>query len=313
MNLDILRTFAKVADSGSLTKTAQLLDKPQPSISRKIAILERACGGHLFVRTGRGMALTALGERVFARTQVLLHEADGIFAEARTAPSGLVAEVSVGVIPSLASKLMRSVFFRLRQQHPRVMLRIFEAFSGELDDGLERGTVDMAVLLRGGAALQGNEASFGAWQTHLIGPAGDPITAAGHVRFADLAHLPLILPSAPSGARLQIDELARARNITLNIVAEANSGPVTLELVRAGGGYSVSPATAPLTLMSAHVASGRLQAALVTDPTIQRTLVLRHSPVRGNSAATAEVGRVVAEALAEMQDAAKVAPNDLDA
>jgi len=303
VNLDILRTFAKVADTRSLTKAAQLLDKPQPSISRKIAMLERACGGHLFLRTGRGMMLTALGERVFARTRILLQEADGILAEARTAPSELVAEISVGVIPSLAPRLMRTVFFRMQQRHPRITLRIFEAFSGELDDGLDRGLLDIAVLLRGSATLQNAEQSFGNWQTHLIGPAGDAITSAGSIRFDDLEGLPLILPSAPSGARLQIEEIARSRNVRLNVAAEANSGPVTLELIRAGGGYSVSPATAPLSLMSAHVAGGRLQAALLTDPQIHRTLVLRQSPGRGNGPAANEVAQVVAEALNELRGA----------
>jgi LysR family nitrogen assimilation transcriptional regulator len=298
MNLDVLSTFVRVAEAGSLTRASQVLDKPQPAISRKIASLERDCGGHLFLRTGRGVELTALGERVLARAQAILREAEGIRAEARGEPSGLHGEVTVGLITSLARSLAPGLFSRIRQRHPGILLRIHEAFSGELEEGLERGTVDVAVLLRGSATLQGGEVSFGAWQTHVIGPPGDPVTSRASVPFIELDGLPLVLPSPPSGARLQLQEIARSQGITLNVVAEANSGLVTLALIRAGAGYSVSPATPPLSFMAGEVAQGLVQAALLTDPIVGRTLVLRQGTGRG--AAASEVARMVAETVQQL-------------
>ena len=300
MNLEALAAFVQVAEAGSLTRAAELLDKPQPVLSRKIAALERECGGHLFVRTGRGVVLTSLGERVLVRARTVLRETAQIRAEARSgSDQGLQGTVSVGLIPSVAGVLVAPLFFRLRQEHPGVMLRLFESFSGELAAQMEDGQLDMAVLLRGGAVLQHEEVSFGTWDTHLVGPPGDRVTAAERITFRDLAGLPLVLPSAPSGARKQLEDIARSQGITLDVVAEANSGAATLALIDSGAGYSVSPATPPLTFMSAQVAAGRAQAALLTQPGITRTLVLRQGERR--SAAAAEVARVVRATVEDLQ------------
>ncbi len=60
-----LKLFIQVAEAGSLSKAAVLLDSVQSAISRQIAALERDCGRRLFDRTGRGVTLTDFGKRVF--------------------------------------------------------------------------------------------------------------------------------------------------------------------------------------------------------------------------------------------------------
>ena len=67
MNHAALKLFTEVAELGSLTKTALLHGTTQPHISRQIGDLERACGGRLFQRTGRGVVLTDLGEQIMPR------------------------------------------------------------------------------------------------------------------------------------------------------------------------------------------------------------------------------------------------------
>jgi LysR family nitrogen assimilation transcriptional regulator len=64
MDLAGLRLFVQVAEAGSLSRAATGLETTQPAISRRIAAFEQAWGGRLFHRTGRGVMLTDLGERV---------------------------------------------------------------------------------------------------------------------------------------------------------------------------------------------------------------------------------------------------------
>ena len=64
MNPNDFRLFLEVAELGSFTKVAAQRQTVQSHISRQIGELESACGGALFRRTGRGVVLTDLGQRL---------------------------------------------------------------------------------------------------------------------------------------------------------------------------------------------------------------------------------------------------------
>ncbi len=58
------KLFIDAAELGSLSKVAVVYGTSQPHISRRISELEQECGGRLFQRTGRGVVLTELGQRI---------------------------------------------------------------------------------------------------------------------------------------------------------------------------------------------------------------------------------------------------------
>lgn len=64
LDLNLLRVFAVVADSGSVTTAASRLYLTQPAVSAALRRLTIAIGAPLFVRQGRGLALTSRGERL---------------------------------------------------------------------------------------------------------------------------------------------------------------------------------------------------------------------------------------------------------
>ena len=105
-DLASLELFAAVAELGSLTKVATARSSTQPVISRQIAALERECGGRLFARTGRGMALTELGQRLLPRIKTMLSEATQLTEEVGAASGTAMGEVRVGALPSLYKLLI---------------------------------------------------------------------------------------------------------------------------------------------------------------------------------------------------------------
>ena len=66
LDLNLLRVFAVVADSGSVTEAAKRLYLTQPAVSAALRRLTAAVGAPLFVRRGRGLALSSRGERLRA-------------------------------------------------------------------------------------------------------------------------------------------------------------------------------------------------------------------------------------------------------
>lgn len=65
MNLKQLEYFMHVAELGSFSKAAMVLDVAQPALSRQVRGLETELRQQLFLRNGRGVALTEAGRRLF--------------------------------------------------------------------------------------------------------------------------------------------------------------------------------------------------------------------------------------------------------
>ena len=120
LDLARLRLFVQVAEVGSLTKAAVMLDTAQPAISRQIAQLEREWGGRLFHRTGRGVAPTELGLRILPRAKALLAQA-GELADDIKGTAGIPSgNVRIGVLPSLSQPLISLLFQRTRARFPKL-------------------------------------------------------------------------------------------------------------------------------------------------------------------------------------------------
>ena len=169
-------------------------------------------------------------------------------------------------------------------------LKVLEGSSGQVEEWLADARVDIAILYRYGATLPEAEQSIAVVDSHLIGAAGDAVSAGAEVRFQALHGLPFILPSAPNGLRTSLDAMARQHHITLAPVIEADSLPLQKSLVATEGLYTVLP----LHAVWSEVADGRLQAARIVDPPLQRSVSMALSKSKGPArAVTAVAARIV--------------------
>ena len=80
-----LRVFLTVAEHGSFGRAASALGLAQPSVSNRIAALERRIGRPLFSRSPRGVTLTAAGERLVPHARRAGQVLDDAQAVIRTA------------------------------------------------------------------------------------------------------------------------------------------------------------------------------------------------------------------------------------
>jgi LysR family transcriptional activator of mexEF-oprN operon len=72
LDLNLLRVFVVVAEQRSVTQAAARLYLTQPAVSAALRRLTTAVGAPLFVRQGRGLALTARGTQLLSRSQLHL-------------------------------------------------------------------------------------------------------------------------------------------------------------------------------------------------------------------------------------------------
>lgn len=95
--IELLQTFVRIVESGSLSAAAQQLATTQPTVSRRLQALERALGLRLLRRSTHAMALTEDGERCLAHARELLAAWQALETDLRGAqdtPRGLLRVVA---------------------------------------------------------------------------------------------------------------------------------------------------------------------------------------------------------------------------
>ncbi len=272
--------FIKVAELGSLSKAAFAFNVPQSMISRHIAQLEEQAGTRLFKRTGRGVVLTELGSELLPRIIKLAIECGAIEDDIRTYGGEPIGEVRVGLLPALVGQLSGPLFRYLKAHYPRIDLHLSEGANVHLEEMIEEGRIDMALLLREGDLVQSGEVVIAEFGLMLVGQIHDPLVEQPTIKFRDIQDLPLIVPSRPHPLRARLDQLGRQSGYTFDCVVEADSNRLQHEIVAAGGGYAISSGLFGLENRQ------RLAASLIVEPELTRSVVLSHTIRRPNTRAS---------------------------
>lgn len=288
MDLKALRAFVKVAELGNISQAAISLGLTQSSLSRIIAALEKDLGGPLFHRTGRGVALTEIGESAVGRARNLVIDSEQLVADIREsgqAPSGVV---TLAVLPSVLRSIAGDLFEEVRGAYPGVILRMLEGFSGQIEEWLAEGRADIAILSRYRETHTRDEEVLTRSYLMRVG-VPDGKKARRTVAFRELAKVPLVLPAAPNGLRLAVDDVARRLRVKLNVVFEADSLEAQKAIVGRQGCHAVlSPQT-----ITKEVAAGVFLARRIVDPDLPRLVVMSTTTHRPLSRAAREVARIV--------------------
>jgi LysR family transcriptional regulator for bpeEF and oprC len=142
--IDVMRLFARVAETGNFSKAAAAFGIGQPAASKQIAALETRLGAQLLRRTSRGLSLTAAGQDYYEAAVNLASEFDA--AEARvgrgqSSPSGLLR---VAISPGFGRMYVVPQLPRFLSQYPDLAIEF--DISERYVDLVEEG-VDIAIRI----------------------------------------------------------------------------------------------------------------------------------------------------------------------
>jgi LysR family transcriptional regulator, nitrogen assimilation regulatory protein len=273
MNYAAWKLFMDAAELGSLSKVAIAYGTSQPHISRQISELEQDCGGRLFQRTGRGVVLTELGQRIAPKVRAWLASSDQLANEVRTSAGTPIGKVRIGALPSTAHPLMSTLHKRLKQQYPLIQLAVREGQGAQIETWLEDGSVDLAILYRTSPAPKNGDTYLVETATYLVSAAGDPLTSRPTVRFSALHNLPLVHFCRPSSWRNHLEQIAAEHSISLNVILEADSLSLQKQVVAEGGIYAL---LGPYAIAAAAKGRG-LQSSKLVKPVVTRHIALAMS------------------------------------
>ncbi|RQP32482.1 LysR family transcriptional regulator [Burkholderia ubonensis] len=180
-NFDIaaLRSLVAGMDLGSFAKAADRVARSSSAVSAQIRKLEEQAGTPLFVKSGRGLALTDAGDAMlrYARRMIELND------EAAAAVRGVSLDgwVRIGLQEDFGEAILPGVLGRFARAHPKVRIEARVAHNAELLERLDANQLDLALV----------------W--------GDPASAAFVARTGidseEIAHVPMRwIGAAGSGA-----------------------------------------------------------------------------------------------------------------
>jgi DNA-binding transcriptional LysR family regulator len=230
-DLDLLRTFVAIVDSGGFSRAAERVGRTQSTVSLQIKKLEDGLRRRLFEREpGRELLLTPDGEILLTYARQMLRLADE--ARSRLMEPDIAGTVRLGTPEDFATTHLPDVLARFARAHPRVALEVNCDFTVNLLDGFSKGQYDLVLFKR---EPQGKGGGVGVWREVLVWAASPRLV------HADDEPLPLILAPVPDVYRRRalacLDEVKRP----WRIVYTSPSLNGLQAAVKAGLGVTVLP------------------------------------------------------------------------
>ena len=295
MNFKQLQSFVHVAELGSFSKAALVLDIAQPALSRQVRALEIDLRETLLLRNGRGVVLTEAGQRLYEHGVNILQalaQAESDMGANRDAPVG---RITIGLPPSLGRQLTLPLIDGFQRRLPLARLAIVEGLSSHIGEWISTGRVDLGLLYNpeAQAALEINPVIEEA--LCLVSPLPPGADAANGGRsvlaLRELPGLPLIVPERGHAIRKLLETQALLAGPRLQVAWEVSSISAIIDLVCAGYGHAVLHA-------SAVAASGRadhLQVRPVVEPRLNSVLCLAVSAHKRPSPLMRQANRLLTD------------------
>jgi LysR family nitrogen assimilation transcriptional regulator len=276
MLLQQIRCFVSVAETGSLTSAARLLNLSQPALGAHVKNLEATLGIRLFDRHSRGVALTSAGQAFLPEARQVLDAVQRARAAVEPFIGRNEVQVSLGITPTSGKTLLPDLLVESAAQAPERRLYLRPGLSD-----------DHRRLLLAGAEL---DAAFcydpephEALIIHplyeedlfLVGAPGIVDSTAGPIAFAGLPAFPLVLDHRFHAARSRIEDIATTRSVKLQVRLEVEPAEVKRALIMQRSACTL----VPYGLFMEEIAQGLMSARHVVDPPVRRrmALVMRRS------------------------------------
>ncbi|HEU0133790.1 MAG TPA: LysR substrate-binding domain-containing protein [Allosphingosinicella sp.] len=185
LDLDLLRCFVTVAETGNITSAGERLRRSQSAVSLQVKRLETCLDLRLFDRSPRHVRLTAAGERLLSHAHSLLALNDAVLDE--LAEPALEGTVRLGTPEDFATTHLSGVLARFAESHPRVHMEVSCDLTLNLLGRFGAGEFDLVLVKR---EPSGGETGVRVWR--------EPLVWAASPRFGSARQDPLPLVVSPN-------------------------------------------------------------------------------------------------------------------
>lgn len=240
-DLQDLRLFVRVAESGSLTRAAALQHASLAAVSARIKSLEEQVGMDLLVRQARGVKLTPPGEAFLHHARVMLRQMESMRSDLQEYGGGLRGHLRVHANTTAVSDILPEVLPHYLRAHPKVNVDLQEKPNAEIAQGVLDGRCDIGIVA-GQVDLMGLQAiHFHTDRLVLAAPRRHALARRKSVSFAEVINEDMV--GMHQGSTLQDFLEAEARRLgkSLKLRIQLSSFDAMCRMVGAGVCVGVVP------------------------------------------------------------------------
>ncbi|MHB9134543.1 MAG: LysR family transcriptional regulator [Armatimonadota bacterium] len=272
MEISQLRSFLQVADSGTLTRAADILCLTQPAVTQQIQGLEHELGVALFDRLPRGMRLTRAGVLLYEYAQRSLASLEDCRLALSELESGASGQLVIGAGVTTSIFVLPEWLRAFREQMPGIDVIIRTGRSQEILTLLKDGVVDLGIVTTPVEQPQLALQRLFDEEILLVTPADHPL-AGTTITTERLVEMPLILFPHGNGFRTYLDQTLVQTGVPLTVKMETDSVEAIKRFIEVGLGTSFLPQSA----VQEELARGTMATVSLADiAPLRRTTYLAH-------------------------------------
>ncbi|MDD2179293.1 LysR substrate-binding domain-containing protein [Acidovorax sp. D2M1] len=246
MDLRQMKYFLALAQELNFGRAAQRLHMAQPPLTRQIRGLEEELGTPLFLRTPKGVELTAAGQALLDEVPNILSLAERASERTRLAGEGLIGRLDVGIFGSGVLDVIPRLLADFHRERPAVRLELHNMTKAEQLQALRerRITVGFNRLVQ---AEPGLGVEIVLREPLVVGlPETHPLCERAQIDLRDLSGVPMILyPNAPlPGLAQEVTAAFVREGARLEVAQEVEDVLTCVALVASGFGCCITTQSA---------------------------------------------------------------------
>lgn len=193
MEIRVLRYFLTVAREQNITRAAQSLHVSQPALSKQLKQLEEEIGKKLFYRTNYSIKLTDEGILLRKRAEDIIDMVDKTMDEFSSLDEIDGGDIYIGAAESNGLMPFMHILRQLQLKYPNVRFHLYSSGSDAIDERLDKGLLDFAVIVKEVDLSKYNYIKLHAYNRWgLLMRKDDSLANHTAIQMQDLLHLPLI-------------------------------------------------------------------------------------------------------------------------
>ena len=244
MEIDNLKAFLAVAETGSFSQAADRMHLTQPAISKRVAQLERQFDALLFDRIGRTVRLTEAGDSLAYRANLILQQVEDTERAIRNLNGEVGGQLSLATSHHAGLWRLPRVLSRYIEKHPDVSLDLHFMDSEVAHERIIHGELEMAIITLA-PSLHERLIAEPIWRDELVfvcSRAHD-LAIRKNVTINELAEYAAILPDMTTFTGRIVQGMFKDHDLPLEVSMSTNYLETIKMLIGVGLGWSVLPKT----------------------------------------------------------------------
>lgn len=237
LNLDQLRSFLAVVETGGFSAAARLLALSQPAVSVQIRELEQRLGLRLIERLGKRALPTAAGQDLVEHGRRIMAAVEAAEGAMRRHRDGWLGRVRIGTGAATMTYLLPSVLRALRDSYPNVEVAVATGTTDEIVERLMAMQLDIGIVTMPVAHPGLTITPVATGELVAILPPGTPTGPALTPR--DLAGHQLVIEQRRSNLTRLVLKWLAAGGVEPASILEYDGLEAVKAIVAAGLGYSI--------------------------------------------------------------------------